>query len=68
MQPLIPKTWTCFNVSYRFGASTYAITCREAAAGTVAGVVINGIATPGNTVTLIDDGQTHVVLIDVVRN
>jgi len=68
VQPLIPKTWTCFNVSYRFGASTYAITCREAAAGTVAGVVINGIATPGNTVTLIDDGQTHVVLIDVVRN
>ena len=65
--PLLPKTWRGFDVSYRFGASTFAIGCREAAAGVAADVVVDGVATPGDTLTLIDDGHAHVALVNVER-
>ncbi len=67
LRPLPPKTWTTFDVSYRFGASTYAITCRAAAACVAAGVVVDGVETAGDTLTLIDDGHAHVVLVNLVR-
>lgn len=68
VKPLVPKTWAFFNVRYRFGASTYAVTCCKAKAGAVKAMVVDGIATAGHTVTLIDDGKTHVVTVDVGPN
>ena len=65
VRPLLPKTWTTFDVSFRFGASTFAITCHSAAAGIAASVVVDGVATPGDTLTLIDDGRAHVALVTV---
>ncbi|MEO7105713.1 MAG: cyclic beta 1-2 glucan synthetase, partial [Rhodoferax sp.] len=67
VQPLLPKNWTSFDVRYRFGTSTYAITCREAAAGAVASIVVDGVTSSGDTLTLLDDGQTHEARVDVVR-
>jgi cyclic beta-1,2-glucan synthetase len=67
LRPLIPKTWTTFDMSYRFGASTFVITCREAAAGIAASVVVDGVKAPGDTLTLIDDGRAHVALVNVAR-
>ncbi|MEO6407862.1 MAG: hypothetical protein ABIO45_03820 [Burkholderiaceae bacterium] len=65
--PLVPKMWTTFDVSYRHGTSTFAITCREAAAGLAASVVADGVETAGDSLTLIDDGGAHVVLVNVAR-
>jgi len=65
--PLLPKTWTTFNMNYRFGTSTFSITCLEAEAGTAANVVVDGIETAGDTLMLIDDGRTHVVVVTVAR-
>ena len=67
VRPLLPQTWTTFDVRYRFGNSTLAITCREAAAGVAARVVVDGVETAGDTLTLIDDGRTHVALVTVAR-
>ncbi|MEO8546640.1 MAG: cyclic beta 1-2 glucan synthetase, partial [Burkholderiaceae bacterium] len=67
VRPLLPKEWKTFDLHYRIGASVFAITCREAAPGAVASVVIDGIETVGDTLTLIDDGHVHEVLVNVVR-
>ena len=67
LRPLLPKNWTTFDVSYRFGASTYTITCRAAPAYVAAGLVVDGVETAGDTLTLIDDGHAHVVLVNLAR-
>ena len=67
LRPLLPKTWTTFEMSYRFGTSTFAITCREAAAGIAGNILVDGVETLGDTLTLIDDGCAHVALVTVAR-
>ena len=66
LRPLLPKDWKTFGLRYRFGASVFAITCQQAAPGAQASVVIGGIETAGDTLTLIDDGLAHEALINVV--
>jgi hypothetical protein len=51
---------------YRFGNSTYQITCRETDASG-AEVTVDGVTVPGGSLTLIDDGKTHAVVVDVHR-
>ena len=65
--PLLPKTWTALKMNYRFGTSTFSITCLEAAAGIASNVVVDGIETAGDTLMLIDDGCTHAVVVTVAR-
>ena len=67
LHPLLPKTWTTFDVRYRYGTSTFAITCRVAAAGVAASVVVDGVETAGDTLTLVDDGHTHVAAINLAQ-
>ncbi len=67
VRPLLTKTWTTFDVSYRYGAATFAITCRAAAAGVAAGFIVDGVETSGDTLTLIDDGRAHVAQVTVAR-
>ncbi len=67
VRPLLPKTWTTFKVSYRFGSANYAITCSAAAAGVMASVVVDGVETVGDTLTLIDDGCTHAIVVNVAQ-
>jgi cellobiose phosphorylase len=67
LRPLLPKPWTTFDMSYRFGNSTFAITCRQAAAGMAQSVVADGVETLGDTLTLIDDGRSHVAVVTVAR-
>jgi cyclic beta-1,2-glucan synthetase len=65
--PLLPKTWTTFEMNYRFGSSTFSITCIEAAAGAIESVVVDGVEVPGATFTLVDDGRAHMALVTVAR-
>ena len=67
LRPLLPKGWTTFAVSYRFGASTYTITCREVSASNVGALIVDGVETAGDSLTLIDDGSAHVVLLNLAR-
>ncbi|MEO8935903.1 MAG: hypothetical protein ABI277_07055 [Burkholderiaceae bacterium] len=67
VQPVLPKAWTTFDLSYRHGTSTYAITCHVAATRAVARIVVDGVETAGDTFTLVDDGRSHVVVVEVER-
>jgi cellobiose phosphorylase len=67
LRPLMPKKWTKFEMSYRFGSSTFSITCLEATGDAFAGVVVDGVEAADSTVTLVDDGRTHAVRVTVAR-
>jgi cyclic beta-1,2-glucan synthetase len=67
LRPLLPKTWTTFEMSYRFGSSTFSMTCTEAAAGLIASVVVDGVDAAGDTFALVDDGRAHTVLVTVAH-
>ena len=67
LRPLLPRAWKAFEMSYRFGASTYDIACRESGSPAAAGVTLDGVETPGETVAMVDDGQRHAVVVNVWR-
>jgi cyclic beta-1,2-glucan synthetase len=67
VRPLLPKTWTTFSMHYRFGNSTFAITCNEAAPGVNASLLVDGISVEGDTFTLFDDGRAHAALVTIER-
>jgi hypothetical protein len=54
-------------MSYRFGASTYDIACRQSESAAAAGVTLDGIETAGATIAMVDDGQRHSVTVNVWR-
>ncbi|HSQ81529.1 MAG TPA: cyclic beta 1-2 glucan synthetase, partial [Casimicrobiaceae bacterium] len=67
LRPLLPRAWKAFEVSYRFGASTYDIACRESGSAATAGVTLDGAGTAGETIAMVDDGQRHAVVANVWR-
>jgi cyclic beta-1,2-glucan synthetase len=65
INPCIPRHWTGFKMDYRFGSTYYKISVenphnvnRSILGGQV---VVDGIALPGNSISLMDDGQPHEV-------
>jgi cyclic beta-1,2-glucan synthetase len=67
VKPLVPFDWNAFELRYRFKSSTYQIACRRAASAAGASVTVDGLASADGSITLQDDGRTHVVVVDVWR-
>ena len=65
--PLLPRDWKAFDMHYRFGATTYDIVCREAPSAAAASVLLDGVQTSGTTIAMVDDGQTHSVIVNIWR-
>ncbi|UQG60718.1 hypothetical protein MIH18_01805 [Marinobacter sp. M3C] len=68
MRPLLPPHWMTFDMQYRFGASRYDITCRCAEAATTTSVVLDGAEIDGGSFTLVDDGQVHLVIVNLPQS
>ena len=64
VRPLLPRGWLGFEMRYRFGASTYEIACRAAKSANASGLVVDGLARPNGIIDMVDDGQTHSVVVD----
>lgn len=64
MRSLLPSDWTTFAMQYHFGSSRYDITCHSVKAAASVSVVLDGLKIDGDTLTLIDDGQLHVVTVN----
>src|SRR5438105_4783240 len=66
LEPCIPSTWKQYQITYRFGKSTYQITVENPNGlnGGVARLALDG--TPVETINLLDDGQTHQVNVFMV--
>ena len=53
VDPHVPTEWPAFSINYRFGSTTYHISYKRPATGSTKPVVID----------LVDDGQTHEVVV-----
>jgi cyclic beta-1,2-glucan synthetase len=65
IDPRVPSSWTSYEVSYRFGASTWDITVRDPAGvqRNGAAVRVDGTAVPNAEIHLVDDAKRHVVVV-----
>ena len=65
LTPRVPAGWASFQLTYRFGTSTYRIDVREPSRLQAHGmrVVVDGNDAPDDVIHLVDDGRVHDVLI-----
>lgn len=63
MDPCIPRKWRTYVIQYQYLTSRYDITVSnpEGLNQGVRQLTIDGAITPGNRLSLVDDGQAHVV-------
>jgi len=71
--PCIPADWKGFTMRYRYRGTTYEIAVEQSPEGTDDGVpdvaiTLDGVAQPGGSVPLADDGQTHRVRVELRAN
>ena len=72
LAPRLPADWPAFTMRYRYGATVYEIAVRRSRPGDADGapaiaVVVDGVAQPDATVTLIDDRAEHRVTVEVLE-
>jgi cellobiose phosphorylase len=63
INPCIPADWKSFKVHYQYKTSIYHIEATQIAASEKMKVTLDGVESEGNTITLIDDGIEHNVLV-----
>jgi cellobiose phosphorylase len=66
LTPRVPAAWSGFEITYRFGTSTYEIAVRAPAGIQVAGpiVTVDGTVAADDIISLVDDGRRHVVTVE----
>ena len=67
IEPCVPRDWRDFEITYRFGRTTYEIEVCNPALLRERGarVMLDGTLFRTNTIPLVDDGRTHHVVVDV---
>jgi len=67
IKPCIPKTWPQYEMTYRYQSSTYKITVMNVKAATnpKTEIKLDGTPIEGENIPLVDDGQNHVVSIQL---
>jgi cellobiose phosphorylase len=65
IDPCIPADWPSFQLTYRFGSTSYGVSVEnpEKVNRGVRQVVFNGIPLPDNSIPLTDDGRQHEVRV-----
>lgn len=65
VQPCVPKSWTAYRMTYRFGGTEYRIEVRNPRGVNrgVARVECDGEVLPAERIPLVDDGATHDVVV-----
>lgn len=66
-EPCLPPEWTTAAVSYRFGETTYQISFEADCVlpRRVGRVVLDDVPQPGARLTLVDDGRSHSVKVEM---
>jgi cellobiose phosphorylase len=65
--PCIPRSWRSYEISYRYGTTIYRISVDNSAGtgGGVQSVLLDGKPMNDKTVSLRDDGATHLVFVEL---
>jgi cyclic beta-1,2-glucan synthetase len=68
IEPRAPATWKEYGIEYRHGQSLYSISVRNdtGAPWRTTEVTVDGIAAPGASIPLVDDGKRHEVIVRAV--
>jgi len=69
IEPRVPTHWDDYEVSYRFGESTWEIAVRDPAAVQHVGaeVTVDEVRMDDDTIHLVDDGKRHTVVVTPLR-
>jgi cyclic beta-1,2-glucan synthetase len=67
VEPLLPRDWPGFDISYRFGGTRYEILCRASEDPAKGSFTLDGIKVSDSSLQLIDDGKHHRVHVHVQR-
>ena len=66
LEPRAPAAWREYTIEYRHGRSLYVIVVHnEGIEGDALEVTIDGRASPGGGIPLVDDGERHAVAVRV---
>ena len=65
IEPNVPRSWPGFEITYRFGSSTYAIVVEDPSLARERGawMKVDGTIVADQTIRLVDDGRLHRVVI-----
>lgn len=64
--PCVPLEWPSFEISYRFGESNYHIQFTQTTSGKAGmTVMVDGALQESNSIQLVNDGNTHEVMIEL---
>jgi cyclic beta-1,2-glucan synthetase len=65
LDPRVPADWDGFAITYRYGRSTYAIAVEQPAAARRGNqeITLDGRLLGSETIPLVDDGETHRVVV-----
>jgi cellobiose phosphorylase len=65
LDPRVPAGWDGFAITYRYGRSTYEIAVERPAAARRGSqdITLDGQPIEGATIPLVDDGETHRVVV-----
>jgi cellobiose phosphorylase len=68
IRPRVPAGWPGYSLTYRFGATDYEISVVDPAGiqARAARVQVDGVLQATGTITLVDDGARHVVVVSAV--
>ena len=69
IHPCVPADWPRYELSYRFGAATYAIQVDDPASVRKGGarVIVDDTVMPDGVIPLVDDGRLHTVIVGTAR-
>ena len=66
LAPHLPPEWNECTLRYRYGAAEYLIHVTQEDGG-AAGLSVDGVAQPGSSIALVDDGRQHQVALRLLR-
>jgi cyclic beta-1,2-glucan synthetase len=70
IEPSVPRAWPGYSIQYRHGSSVYTIEVRVSRAEKrrATRVTVDGVRIKGDAVPLVDDGNSHAVVVEVTRS
>jgi cellobiose phosphorylase len=64
IEPCVPADWPGYQITYRYGRSTYTIAVEQAKPDGVPRLLVDGVVQRDGFVALVDDGKTRMVLVE----
>ncbi len=65
LTPILLDTWDGFSVEYYFGSTLYKIAVKHKKDGEASSLQLDNVMLEGNTISLVEDGIAHQVILSI---